>query len=188
MLSKITRLGQAGCLAAAMFAAGSAQAETYIRFDGAPMAKIPADSVSFNVSRTAEYDMETGAVKQPQVFTTSGGPLYISRSLDAASPAIVDAVVNGKSAKGVEVHMINTDEAGKAKSETVWILKDAVFNNYNVYQTVDTSPTESFDISYSEATLNVFTADEQTGAIAKTPVTTVTWSPTPDYTAMPVDH
>ena len=78
MLSKITRLGQAGCLAAAMFAAGSAQAETYIRFDGAPMAKIPADSVSFNVSRTAEYDMETGAVKQPR-----SSPRQAGRSISA---------------------------------------------------------------------------------------------------------
>lgn len=155
---------------AAALLAGIASADVSVKLGGTT---VKADSFNMNVSRTQDYDYETGAPKEPATFSTSTGPFYIQRTADAATSTVLQAVLSGSTFSVVEIVVTDGPDNGTGPA-TVWRIENAVVNNYGTYQGVEPgTQTENFDISGTNVTYSYFGVSN--GQRAKSPSTTFTW-------------
>jgi hypothetical protein len=163
-LHTASRFALAGLAAAAL--AGLAHAGITLDIAGT---KLPAASLSFSVSQQPVYDPATYMPVEPARTEISAGAIYVTRTFDAASAGIISHIVEGRRVPAIEITL--TSDTSPVRQ--VWKLEDAVLNNYSTYSGEGTDIIENFDISYSKATLAVFTGP---GA---QPASSVSWSPSP---------
>ncbi len=164
MLTRLHAAGRyalAGLGAAAL--AGLAQAGITLDIGGT---QLPAASISFSVSQQPVYDPVTYQPIDPSSTELMAGAIYVTRSFDAASAGIIAHVVEGRRVPTIQITM--TSETSPVRQ--VWTLEEAALNNYSTYSAEGADIMENFDISYSKATLSVFTGP---GA---QPSATVSWS------------
>ncbi len=148
---------------ASLLMAGLAHAGIELDIGGA---KVPATSLTFSVSNQPVYDPETYVPVTPAQTTLSVGSIYITRDFDGSSSKILKSVIANDKVPSLEIVMTKDGTPGRQ----VWRLEDAVMNNYSTYTGEESQVIENFDITYSKATLMVYT-----GASA-TPDDTVTWA------------
>lgn len=143
--------------------AGLAHAGIQIDIGGT---KVPATSLTFSVSNQPVYDPETYVPVSPAQTQLSVGSFYITRDFDASSSKILKSVIANDKLPALEIVMTTDGAPGRQ----VWRLEDAVMNNYSTYTGEESKVIENFDITYSKATLMVYTG--ASGA----PADTVTWT------------
>lgn len=153
----------AAASAASMLIAGMAHAGVELKL-GAD--KVPATAVTFSVSQQPVYDPVTYLPVEPAKSTLYAGGIYVTRAFDTSSVKVLKHIVNATPVSTVEI-AITTDGS---TDKQVWLLTDAVLNNYSTYTGENSQVVENFDITYKTATLKVYTAG------ATTPSDTVTWS------------
>lgn len=149
--------------AASMLIAGMAHAGVELKL-GAD--KVPATAVTFSVSQQPAYDPVTYLPVEPARSTLYAGGIYVTRTFDTASVKVLRHIINAAPVPEVEI-AITTDGS---TDKQVWLLTDAVLNNYSTYIGENAQVLENFDITYKTATLNLYTAG------ATKPTDTVTWS------------
>lgn len=149
--------------AASLFIAGLAHAGVELKVGND---KVAASTVTFSVSQQPVYDPVTYLPVEPAQSTLYAGGIYVTRNFDTASVKVLKHVVNATPVPAVEI----TITADGSPDKQVWVLTNAVLNNYSTYSGENNTVVENFDITYKTATLNVFTGG------AATPSDTVTWS------------
>lgn len=149
--------------AASMLIAGLAHAGVELKVG---TDKVAATAVTFSVSQQPVYDPVTYMPVEPAKSTLYAGGIYVTRTFDTSSVKVLKHVVNATPVPAVEI----TITADGSPDKQVWVLTDAVLNNYSTYTGENNAVVENFDITYKTATLKVFTGG------AATPSDTVTWT------------
>ena len=112
---------------------------------------------NLNVSRMAQWDMETGLIAKDLPETLTGGPVYVTRVMDEASTSFIAAVVSGEPVGDMTIRF----DSGMA-----WTLKGARLNNYGTYFDGETQ-LENFEIVPAQTDI---TMGDRTVSIVSQPI------------------
>ena len=177
----------------ALAAAGAANADVFMKVDGAPgealqrgfEGQIILNGASLNISSFVTPDPDGVA---DTVRTMNAGPLFLTKSPDRASPKLMMSAVQGAPLGSIEISFTSPNRTGVGQQvEARWILEGAEVRSFNVYP--DTAnggaPTETIEISYSSMRYQYYAKDakgQRTGTMEE-----VSWK-VPDQQLFPFDE
>ncbi|MBK8837196.1 MAG: type VI secretion system tube protein Hcp [Hyphomonadaceae bacterium] len=178
--------------AIALAGAGAANADVFLKVDGAPgeatlrgfEGQISVSGASMNVSSFTMPDPEG---LTDQIRSTTVGPIFITKLQDRSSPKLMMAAVEGQPLGRIEVTFTSPLRAGGQAVDSKWILEGAEVRSYNVNPDFNNGnmPTESIEISYSSMKYQYYGKDakgQRTGTMEE-----VTWR-VPDQQLFPFDE
>jgi type VI secretion system Hcp family effector len=178
--------------AAALAGAGAANADVFLKVEGAPgeatlrgfEGQIAVSGASMNISSFAMPDPEG---LTDQVRSTTVGPIFITKLPDRASPKLMMAAVEGQPLGRIEITFTSPVRTGGQAVESKWIIEGAEVRSFNVNPDFNNgnTPTESIEISYSSMKYQYYAKDtkgQRTGTMEE-----VSWR-VPDQQLFPFDE
>lgn len=100
---------------------------------------MPIQNATMNLSRSPQYDMETGAELTNLPSTLSTSSINVQRKPDAGTLPLVSAIVSDQAIDSATI----TFDDGRT-----WVLSMAKINNYSTYTLDESDAVESVDMTY----------------------------------------